>query len=313
MDTFLARHASVVQGVLSGFDRVRFRGTQRWLANDRGLRSGLWKPPVLLKDFKDYALGLTEQIKRATELLAESAHRPVQDLPSSSPRKEDVAREIAERDGVTQGLVCVFTAAWPCQTFTVGGNRALQKLVLQAHNGKCLHPYFYLIDDELGWLNVRLQTWFPFTVNIVINGREWLSRRLIERGMGFERRENCFTALDDVEVAQHELDPQLKTPWAKTLDRLLDSIHPSRQTMFGDEQLNDLLVGGRDRVGDGRDVCLAERVSGGVPAPGATRDHDVWLWRGASLSLIGSPLLLPPLPTGDVAFGESVAVGRGQG
>ena len=130
------------------------------------------------------------------------------------------------------------TAVEPCHTFTVGGNRALQKLVLRAHNGKCLHQYFYLIDDELGWLNVRLQTWFPLTVNIVINGREWLSRRLIERGIGFERRDNCFTALDDVEAAQHELDLQLKTPWARTLDRLLDTIHPSRKTMFGDEQLD---------------------------------------------------------------------------
>ena len=150
-----------------------------------------------------------------------------------------MAREIAERDGVTQGLVCVLTAVEPCQTFTVGGNREQKKLVLRAHKGKCLHQYFYLINDELGWLDVRLQTWFPFTVNVVINGREWLSQRLIERGMGFERRDNCFTALDDVEAAQHELDQQLKTPWARTLDRLLDTIYPLRQTMFGDVQLDD--------------------------------------------------------------------------
>ena len=108
MDTCLARYASVVQGTLSGLDRVRFRGTQRWLANERWMRSWLWKPQVLLKDFKGDSLGLTDQIERATEELAESAHRPVQYLPSSSQRKQDVAREIAERDGVTQGLVCVF-------------------------------------------------------------------------------------------------------------------------------------------------------------------------------------------------------------
>lgn len=238
METFLARHASVVKGTLSGLDRVRFRGTQRWLANERGLRSWLWKQQVLLKDFKDYALGLTEQIKRATEQIAESAHRPVQYLPSSSQRKEDVAHQIAERDGITQGLVCVLTAVEPCQTFTVGGNKALQKLVLRAQNGKCLHHYFYWIDDELGWLNVRLQTWFPFTVNIVINGREWLSRQLRKAGIGFERRENCFTDIADVTAAQELMNAQLKTPWARTLDRLLDTIHPSRKTMFGGDQLD---------------------------------------------------------------------------
>lgn len=238
MDTFLARHASVVKGTLSGLDRVRFRGTQRWLANERGMRAWLWKRQVLLKDFKDDALGLTEQIKAATEELAEAAHRPVQYLASSGQRKEDVAREIAERDGIERGLVCVLTAVEPCQTFTVGGNREQKKLVLRAHNGKCLHQYFYLIDDELGWLNVRLQTWFPFTVQVVINGREWLSRQLQKAGIGFERRENCFTDLADVNAAQELMHAQLRTPWARTLDRLLDTIHPSRKTMFGAEQLN---------------------------------------------------------------------------
>lgn len=238
MDTFLARHASVVKGTLSGLDRVRFRGTQRWLANERGMRSWLWKQQVLLKDFKDYALGLTEQIKRATEELAEAAHRPVQYLASSGQRKEEVARAIAERDGVTQGLVCVLTAVEPCQTFTVGGNKALQKLVLKSHAGKCLHQYFYLIDEELGWLNVRLQTWFPFTVQVVINGREWLSRQLQKAGLGFERRENCFTDLADIAASQELMNSQLRTPWARTLDRLLDTIHPSRKTMFGAEQMN---------------------------------------------------------------------------
>ena len=61
-------------------------------------------------------------------------------------RKEDVAREIAERDGVTEGLVCVLTAVEPCHTFTVGPNRERKRLELRAHPGKCLHQYFYVID-----------------------------------------------------------------------------------------------------------------------------------------------------------------------
>ena len=238
METFLARHASVVKGSLSGLDRVRFRGTLRWLANERGMRAWLWKQQILLKDFKEYALGLTEQIKAATERVAEVEQRPVQYLVSSSQRKEDVARQIAERDGIERGLVCVLTAVEPCQTFSVGGNKALQKLVLRAHNGKCLHHYFYLIDDELGWLNVRLQTWFPFTVQVVINGREWLSRQLRKAGIGFERRENCFADLDDIPTAQQLMHEQLRTPWSRVLDQLLDRVHPSRRTMFGGETLD---------------------------------------------------------------------------
>ncbi len=55
-----------------------------------------------------------EQIKQATEQLAETAYRPVQSLPSSSQRKEDAARVMAEKDGIAQGLVCVLTVVESC-------------------------------------------------------------------------------------------------------------------------------------------------------------------------------------------------------
>ncbi len=106
VDTFLARHASVIQGVLSGFDRVRFRGTQRWLANERGMRSWLWKQQVLLKDFKNYALGLREQIKQATQQIADTTHRPVQYLQSSSQRADHVPRSLRPRPEPADRVRC---------------------------------------------------------------------------------------------------------------------------------------------------------------------------------------------------------------
>jgi hypothetical protein len=41
MKSFLARHASKIKGVLHGFDRIRFRGTLRWLANTKGMMNWL--------------------------------------------------------------------------------------------------------------------------------------------------------------------------------------------------------------------------------------------------------------------------------
>ena len=87
MKTFLTQHAEEIKGTLSGFDRVRFRGTLRWLANTKGLMSWLWRAKVLLKDFKEYSMGLTDQIKQSTKELAQQQDRPIQYLPSSSVRK----------------------------------------------------------------------------------------------------------------------------------------------------------------------------------------------------------------------------------
>lgn len=110
MDTFLARHALSVKGTLSGFDRVRFRGTLRWLASLRGMGAWLHRANVLLKDFRDYAMGLTDQIKESTAALADQAGRPLHYLTSSSLRKDDVARDVAQRDGITEALLAARAA-----------------------------------------------------------------------------------------------------------------------------------------------------------------------------------------------------------
>ena len=238
MQSFLTRYAAQVKGVLSGFDRVRFRGTLRWLANTKGMGTWLHRANVLLKEFKGYAMGLTDTIKQSTQQLAEQEGRPVEYLTSSSIRKEEHAKDIARRDGVTSGLVCVLTAVEPCITFTVGPNRQAKKLEVRRQEGKCLHQYFYLIDPKLGWLNVRLQTWFPFTVQIVINGREWLAQELMRRGIAFERRENCFVDIADVTTAGRLMARQSRTNWPRLLDRLLRRVHPAHKTLFGAEELS---------------------------------------------------------------------------
>lgn len=135
--------------MLSRFDRVRLRDTLRWLASVRGLGSWLSQRSVLLKEFTDYAQGLTEQIKQATAELAKQHARPLHCLRSSSLRKEDWARDIAARDQVTNGLVGVLTAVEPCHTFTAGPNCEQQRLQLRAQPGKCRRHDCSLIDREV--------------------------------------------------------------------------------------------------------------------------------------------------------------------
>jgi hypothetical protein len=47
-----------------------------------------------------------------------------------------------------------------------------------ADSGRCLHIYFYVIDPEFGFMHVRVQTWIPYTVQVYVNGREWLTRQV---------------------------------------------------------------------------------------------------------------------------------------
>lgn len=232
MHTFLQRMPSEIKGTLSGFDRVRFRGTIRWLASLRGLGTYLWTMRVLLMNFKEWTMELTEQIAQATERLAEAAGRPVVYLESSRERKETRALDIARADGVTEGLIAVFKCVEPCQTFTVGGNRAAQKLVLQSKAGKCSHLYFYVLDPQLGPMHLRLQMWVPFSIHVCLNGRDWLARQLTRAVIGFDQRDNCFVDVDDLAQAQALLSQQLQTNWSGLLDGLVARLHPAHRTMF---------------------------------------------------------------------------------
>lgn len=234
MQGFIQRQAANVIGVLSGFDRLRLRGTLRWLSNVRGMYGFLQASSVLLKDFTQYAKDITEQIRQRTLRDAKQAGRPVIYLNSSQESKEQVAREIAERDGVREGLICVLTCVEPCYYHRIGKNREQQRLELRYELGKCLHQYHYFQHPELGFMHTRLQTWFPFAMHVCLNGREWLARQLEAAGIGYVQRDNCFTHLADVEQAQKLMDEQRRVNWPALLNRLTRQVHPLHRTLFAE-------------------------------------------------------------------------------
>jgi hypothetical protein len=238
MQTFLQRHRAEVKGTLCGLDRIRFRGTIRWLASLPGMGSFLATCGVLLKNFKPWAEALTQQILLATDRLSETTGRPQVYLASSQERKEERARTIAAADGIDEGLIAVLKCVEPCPTFTVGPNRATKHLELRKFWGKCAHLYFYLQHRDFGLMHVRLQTWLPLTTHVCLNGREWLARQLRAAGIGFEQRDNCFVEVADVARAQELLTGQLRTDWSTLLDGLLNEVHPAGATLFGERHMH---------------------------------------------------------------------------
>ncbi len=232
MKTFVQRHCASVIGVLNGFDRVLFRGTHRILATAKGMMNYLWDKKVLLKDFGDWSNDLTKQIRARSEQVAHDGGRPVRYVNDSSLRKEQIAQEIAARDKIEHGLVCVLTAVEPCWSYTLRRDRGQKRLVLVSQRRKCLHLYHYLMHEELGLMHIRVQTWLPFNVKICLNGRSWLARQMDQAGMGYVQKDNCFTQLDDVAAAQDLLDAQLKTDWPAMLAKLANQAVPGLQELL---------------------------------------------------------------------------------
>ena len=232
MKLFLSRYGEQITASISGFDRLVFRGTLRRLAYTAGLFSYLCYKSILLKDFKDYAQKTTESIRAASAQKAESAGREIVYLPSSRERKEEVARHYLEKDGSKDGLICVLSCVEPCKSFEIHRSREKKKLELRPFHGKCLHLYHYFDHPDFGLMHVRIQTWFPFTVRICLNGREWLARQLDRANVDYRKADNCLQWIDNSQKAQALLDRQLRSNWPKTLDKLLKTANPTLARLF---------------------------------------------------------------------------------
>ena len=246
MHEFIAKHQDKVAGTLSGFDRLVFRGHLRSIGYPDGMMSYLWTNQVLLKNFGDHVEKVTERLKEASLAEAKASGRPVRYLNSSHMDKETIARNILAQDKVRSGLVCVLSCLEPCLTFTIHRNRLTKKLELQLSPRKCLFLYHYQIHPVFGFLNARIQTWFPFSIQICLNGREWLARQMQAAGLDYLQQDNCFPWIADWSTAQRLMDKQLKTKWPKLLNGIARQLNPIRAKKDLPEKKASLL-NGRER------------------------------------------------------------------
>jgi hypothetical protein len=92
--------------------------------------------------------------------------------------------------------------------------------------------YKYILHPRFGLIHARLQTWFPFQVQIYLNGREWLAQQLARKGSDFIRADNCFTWLEDPTLAQRLMDKQLDTNWPWALKAIARTLNPLHTKIF---------------------------------------------------------------------------------
>lgn len=232
MDTFIQRHQEDVIGVVHGFDRMRFRGTLSSICYAEGVDRFLGRVGVRYKDFKRYLLEWSQVLIDHAEGVARQAGRPFEYVASSHEDKQAKAQKIAQRDGITEGLVCILRCVESCRSFGIrrdgkGGFR------FRPEERRCLHLYYYYLDREFGLLHVRLATWLPFGLQVCLNGREYLARRMSKAGIGFAQRDNCFVWIEDLARAQEMMADLEKRKWERYLNVLAGRVNPLLHTDSG--------------------------------------------------------------------------------
>src|SRR5205809_5811535 len=234
MNRFLQQQAKFVSGMISGWDRLRLRGTLMRICHPGGLSSFFHASGRRFEQFKEFAIASSQQLKKAAVEAAERLGRPVMYLRTPKISKEEVARQCAKDDGITQGLVCCITALEPCSSFVIRRDKAAGRFEFKQARPNCLHVYHYYLHPVFGLMHVRLQTWLPFGLSICINGREWLRRQMDAAGIKYLRKDPGAPGLqiDDIPAAQRMLDEQVRFDWKPALDQLADSIAPTLQQVL---------------------------------------------------------------------------------
>jgi hypothetical protein len=78
--------------------------------------------------------------------------------------------------------------------------------ILARQRSRFTHDYFYIRDEVLGPMVMRVATFFPFQTTYYLNGHNFIERELNRAQVGFRKNDNAFLAIDDVAALQAAAD-----------------------------------------------------------------------------------------------------------
>lgn len=203
MNPFVERHQSEICGVLSCFDRVVITGTLPDICYPQAMAGFLSYRNIRLFDYAKWAEPLRGELRQNAERIAADAGLKIEFIRKAKAfRKEERIKALIAERGEHPGLVHIFSAMEPCTSYDPWYDKREKSTSLKYTSGKCLHYYFYFIDEQFGLCYVRVPTWSPFRLQIYFNGHYWLARQLTKAGIGFEMLDNAFVHIDNPAEAQ---------------------------------------------------------------------------------------------------------------
>jgi hypothetical protein len=237
MEQFINKYREEIHGTLSGFDRLVFRGTLRRLHYGRwdrnlqamvaqGMEQYLCSNHILFKDYLDHVKRVSQEVKKASISPFANQGLPVQFLRNPAADKEEIARAIAAERKVESGLVCALSSMELSPSFEHRGTHMVSRLK------PCQVIYQYQIHPQVGWMYARIQTWFPFNIQVGLNGREWLARQMDQESLKYRQQGNCFVWIEDYAQAQKLMDRQLEINWADLLNGFGGQLNPLHESLF---------------------------------------------------------------------------------
>jgi hypothetical protein len=203
----IERHANIIRGVLSCYDRVVIQGTLPGICYAEGMTAFLDSRKIRIFDYPRFAEPYRDAIRADVDRIAKAEGVTIEFIRKIQAfRKEDRIGQILSQRGTHPGLVHIFSAMEACMSYKPWHDKVSGQTFLRYDTGKCVHYYFYFIDPVLGLCYLRVPTWCPFRAQFYFNGHNWLASKLRARKIDFQMLDNAFGSIADWTKAQQISD-----------------------------------------------------------------------------------------------------------
>lgn len=220
---FLQKFAASIVAVLSCFDRVIFKGHLPF-GDDAHLNAyvdGVLK--MRRVDFLPWLEQHSQTLVAHAQKLAREQGRPYE-YRQGKFKKEKFIQDLIRQDKLDLGLVAVLCVLETCRSVKLFYGQGKPRLAFARRPQRVL--YYYWLDANFGLMYLRLQSWFPYTMQVYVNGHDWLAQQMRQWGLGFTQQDNAFVQLDHPARVQQLADKFVKLPWVKQLTAWARKINP---------------------------------------------------------------------------------------
>jgi hypothetical protein len=186
-----------------------------------GYLSGLSRPEQVVH-FVRHVLGIpvvskevlsrrTDEYRNWVEAYARN-HKIPMEWAEKGLRKEDhvlpALRRMEKRGAY--GVYFIFKSMEQGRTFRISvpkyPTQDPNHRILAHQRSRFTHYYFYIRDEVLGPIIVRVASFFPFHATYWLNGHSFIERELRRAAIAFRKDDNAFLAVDDVAALQAAAD-----------------------------------------------------------------------------------------------------------
>jgi hypothetical protein len=211
MELFTKLFGNLLAFVYHCFDRIVIHGYLSALSRPEQVvhffRQIVGVPAVS----KDILSQRTADYQSWVEAFARNHNTPIE-WGEKGVRKEDYVlpwlRRIANKNAY--GVYFIFKSMEQGPTFRISMPQYPTKdphyRILAHQRSRFTHYYFYIRDETLGPMVMRVASFFPFQTTYYLNGHSFIEQELNRAQVGFRKNDNAFLAIDDVAALQAAAD-----------------------------------------------------------------------------------------------------------